>query len=145
MRTGGMLILLLAALGTALGTSACASTSSGNSNGGSSAPSDGGTWQTVSENSGSSVSQGSGTNENSSQQTTSVNGAYRVLATCQGGGLLSLQLDPGGAVGVQCTPAKQEPVRVAGSDSAPPNGQLSVTIKRNGDVAWSDVLVQVRR
>ncbi|HEX6817359.1 MAG TPA: hypothetical protein VF120_03230 [Ktedonobacterales bacterium] len=142
---------LLALAVFAAGMAGCGSVSSGSggtsggSSGGSSAsPTDTGTWQTVSESSGSSVSNG-GTNNDTSQQTTSVNGAYRVMAACEGGGSLAIQLNPGGAVNVQCTPARQEPVRVAGSDSAPPGGTLSMTITRNGNITSSDVLVQVRR
>lgn len=145
--TAGALLALIMCLA---GLAGCGSASSGTNGGGgtsggnSASPTDTGTWQTVSESSGASVSNG-GTNNDTSQQTTSINGAYRVMATCQGGGSLVIQLNPGGAANVQCTPTKQEPVRVAGSDSAPPNGTLSISITRNGDIQSSDVLVQVRR
>lgn len=141
----GLLLVLIVCMAPLAGCGSATTGSGGGTNGGSSAsPSDSGTWQTVSESTGSSVSSG-GTNSDTSQQSTSINGAYRVMAACQGGGSLAIQLNPGGAANVQCTPAKQEPVRIAGSDSAPAGGTLSMTITRNGDVAWSDVLVQVRR
>jgi hypothetical protein len=45
---------------------------------------------------------------------------------------------------VHCTSAQQEPVRVAGSDSAPTNGTLDITVARQGDIEWSQVKVQIR-
>jgi hypothetical protein len=92
---------------------------------------------------GSSTSSGGGTNEDISESSTSVSGAYRVMAACQGGGSLQITLKPGGAFTVHCTAAKQDPARIAGSDSAPAGGILDITVNRQGDVQQSDVLVQV--
>ncbi len=98
----------------------------------------------MTEISGSSTSSGGGTNQDISQSSTTVTGAYRVLAACQGTGSLQITLKPGGSLTVHCTAAQQDPIRVAGSDSAPANGTLDIEVDRQGDIEWSDVLVQVR-
>jgi len=110
----------------------------------SSSPQSGGNWQTVTEISGSSTSSGGGTNQDISVSSTTVSGAYRVMAACQGSGSLQITLKPGGALTVHCTPAQQDPIRIAGSDSAPANGILEITVDRRGDIEWSEVEVQVR-
>lgn len=148
-----LVVVLLACL---VGVAGCGSTSTSNSTGGSSssappnpaaatATADAAVnWQTVTEVSGSSTSPGGGTNQDTSQQSTTVNGAYRVIAACQGSGSLQITLDPGGSIALLCSPNQQAPVRIAGGDSAPPGGQLSITVDRQGDVESSDVKVQVR-
>jgi hypothetical protein len=103
-----------------------------------------GNWQTVTEISGSSTSSGGGTNQDVSQSSTTVSGAYRVMAACQGSGSLQITLKPGGALTVHCTSARQDPTRIAGSDSAPAGGIIDITVDRRGDIESSDVLVQVR-
>jgi hypothetical protein len=110
----------------------------------SSSPQSDGNWQTVTEISGSSTSSGGGTNQDISTSSTTVSGAYRVLAACQGSGSLQITLNPGGALTVHCTSAQQDPIRVAGSDSAPANGTLEIKVNRQGNIEWSDILVQVR-
>jgi hypothetical protein len=106
-------------------------------------PQSGGAWVTQVEIGGSSTSSGGGTIVDTSEASTSVSAAYRVMAACQGGGSLQITLRPGGAFTVHCTASKQEPARIAGSDSAPAGGILDITVSRQGDVQQSDVLVQV--
>ncbi len=147
-------ILLMASLtgvvGCGVTTGAGASPGSGGSGAptstasASSSPQSDGNWQTVTEISGSSTSSGGGTNQDISTSSTTVSGAYRVLAACQGSGSLHIALKPGSSLTVHCTSAQQDPIRVAGSDSAPANGTLEITVDRQGDIEWSDILVQVR-
>jgi hypothetical protein len=101
-------------------------------------------WQTVTEISGSSTSQGGGTNHDTSESSTTVSGAYRIIAACQGSGSLQITLKPGGSVALPCTSSAHDPVRIAGGDSAPPDGTLDITVDRQGDVQSSEVEVQVR-
>jgi hypothetical protein len=144
-------ILLLASLVGVVGCGVTAGSGASPGSGGSGAPTSttssqqsDGNWQTVTEISGSSTSSGGGTNQDISQSSTTVSGAYRVMAACQGSGSLQISLKPGSSLTVHCTAAQQDPIRVAGSDSAPANGILEITVDRQGDIEWSDILVQVR-
>jgi hypothetical protein len=141
-------LLLVASLTCVVGcgvtTGAGASPGSGAPTSTASSQQSDGNWQTVTEISGSSTSSGGGTNQDISDSSTTVSGAYRVMAACQGSGSLQITLKPGGALTVHCTPDEREPIRIAGSDSAPANGILEITVDRRGDIEWSEVEVQVR-